>query len=824
MKAGKMFRNHYQGGRFVEIFSAQGKNPGAKWKIFGNPSAISKEYDKELKGFVFVLEGNSLTNKMKLPRETKQTLGLVQQFLTLQIFVPLGKDFSTELLITDFDNIKRRLYLSTVHKELSVTPLHAKIPLFMIKRKIWCNMCIDLAAFTYEIFKGAYFRSLDGIIISANCKLRKVFTLKFKPQDTAEEGTCIVTPGQYEASDDIPPTCQLNSDVPQVTQVLDLNEIHKPKIKCRGNALQETGILGSRGNICNRKTQDASHIAFGSKILGPPPSSNRRTNAKVTKTLSSKASCQLQNSGMPTETIPEVERLELPLWPCNDTLDQGGKRSTLQTTANEYQNDPEIQTQKTSVSGEADFQLTSPQVPSPDKDSDIRLSLKNTAKPTWEITNDKWVFPERLTESIQLDRKEHLGATGSSTCCNLPSAQNASVEHHSRKAADLQTSKKEVFTFSSKPRSAPYGKSPNISPESYIFPLELELDSSGEHEQSRTEDSFEGTDSSEEQDCTSAARGTAGETALHPLWEHMAEEQRHEMRDDNSELIQSTENIENSHGRQGTSDSAVFKEIPLNKMSQRNEYSKNKEHSKYNVEEAILSKPQSSTMRKTESISFQRTLKPIRSLSPIQSKSKSFRVIRNVSKETERYEGVSDQFERSVSKTSLKKVSNGNSCLTAQTCEYDRKKYQSNRLSSSELQMLASMKRQQNEEIWDAGISHGLSTTQIDCCNVNLNIADDDTATWNSCFPPPVSQEHHYQKEMSPLSHSNPRDCLNVFSPPIIPGSQQLEENTKSSTKQGTPGEDHPSAEEDEEVLPLLHDPFLNCYFDTNSGKYCELA
>lgn len=38
--------------------------------------------------------------------------------------------------ITDLGNIKRRLYLSTVHKELSSTPLHAKIPLFMIKRKI----------------------------------------------------------------------------------------------------------------------------------------------------------------------------------------------------------------------------------------------------------------------------------------------------------------------------------------------------------------------------------------------------------------------------------------------------------------------------------------------------------------------------------------------------------------------------------------------------------------------------------------------------------------------------------------------------------------
>ncbi|KAF1402210.1 hypothetical protein FQV23_0013863, partial [Spheniscus humboldti] len=89
--------------------------------------------------------------------------------------------------------------------------------------------------------------------------------------------------------------------------------------------------------------------------------------------------------------------------------------------------------------------------------------------------------------------------------------------------------------------------------------------------------------------------------------------------------------------------------------------------------------------------------------------------------------------------------------------EYDWKNYQSNRLSSSELQMLASMKRQQNEELRDTGISHELSASQIDNCNVSISTSSDDTATWNSCFPPPISQEHHYQKEMSPLSHSNPR-------------------------------------------------------------------
>ncbi|XP_075618398.1 protein CFAP20DC isoform X3 [Balearica regulorum gibbericeps] len=747
----KMFKNQYQGGPFVEIFSAQGKNPGAKWKIFGNPSAIWKEYDKDVKGFVFVLEGSSQINKMQLPKETRQTLGLIQQFLTLQIFVPLGEDFSTELLITDLGNIKRRLYLSTVHKELSVTPLHAKIPLFMIKRRIWCNMCIDLVAFTREIFRGAVFQSLDGISISANCKLRKIFTLKSKPQDTAQEDDPRVVPFMsHEPTGVIPRTCQLNTDVPQVTQLLNLTKIHKPEIKCRrySGTVQETGSLANRGqgNIHSSKTQDVSHIAFGSKILGPPPSSNRRVSTRisgeVTKTWRRKSnrSCQLQSSERGTESAQDIERLELSFSPCND---QGGKRNTHQA-----------------------------------------------AKDVCE--NDEWVFPESFPETIQLDRSEQFVATEHPACHNLTSPQNVSVEHHSAETGDHQVSNKEIFTFSSRPRSAPHGKSPNMSPECCIFPLDLKQDSNGVHGKNQIEDNFQGTDSSEE--------------------------------DDNNEFIQGAENLEISHSRQGTSDSAVFKEIPLERMSWRNEYWKNKGHSKHNLEETILSKPQSSTVRKTDSVSSQRSLKPILSLSPTGSKSEFFKVIPNGSEKPEGYEGVSDQFKRSVSKKSLKKILRENSCLTTQTCEYDRKNYRSDRLSSSELQMLASMKRQQNEELRDTGISHGLSASQIDNCNVSISTSSDDTATWNSCFPPPVSQEHHYQKEMSPLSHSNPRDWLNVFSPPIIPGSQQLEEHTKSSTNQSIPGEDDLSAEDDDEVLTLLYDPCLNCYFDPNSGKYYELA
>ncbi|XP_009701292.1 PREDICTED: uncharacterized protein C3orf67 homolog, partial [Cariama cristata] len=446
----------------------------------------------------------------------------------------------------------------------------------------------------------------------------------------------------------------------------------------------------------------------------------------VTKTWGSKSnrSCRLQSSRKGIEAVQDIERLELSLSPCNDSLDRGGKRNTDRTAKDVCQNDSAIQAQKTSESGRADFQLASPQGPSADKSSHSGLSLKNEAKNTWEITSDEWVFPESFTESIQLDRSEHFIATEDSTCHNLTSPQNAS-EDHSNETGDHQVNNEEIFTFSSRPRSALHGKSPNMSPRCCIFPLDLKQDSNRVHGKTQIEDNFQGTDSSEE--------------------------------DENNEFIQGTGDLEISDSRQGTSDSAVFKEIPLERMSWRNEYWKNKGHSKCNLKETILSKPQSSTVRKTDSVSSQRSLKPTLSLSPTGSKSEFFKVIPNGSEKTERYEGVSGQLKRSISKKSLKKISRENSCLTIQTCEYGWKNYQSSKLSSSELQMLASMKRQQNEELWDTGISHGLSASQIDNLNVSISTSSDDTATWNSCFPPPISQEHHYQKEMSPLSHSNPR-------------------------------------------------------------------
>ncbi|XP_047546622.1 protein CFAP20DC isoform X2 [Lutra lutra] len=703
-----MFKNEYQGGAFVEIFSAQGKNPGAKWKILGSPSVIWKEFDREVKSFVFVLEGSSQTNKIQLPKENKQILGLIQRFLVLQIYIPLGQDFSTELLITDLGNIKRRLYLSTVHKELSSTPLHAKIPLFMIKRKIWCNLCIDLVAFTSEIFKGAVFQSLDGIIVSANCKLRKIFTLKCKPQDTADkdgiyESYCCTQStflldhvARYgvpfptdEPTDIIPRSCQLTTDVPQVTQLLNMTKLRQTEIKFGGHPLSSAEsdqfINKGTGNVRNSKNQDVCHIAFGSRVLGPPPLSGRRNNMRIsTETVRSIGS---KNNRSGQQSVAE------------DCVSSAEMSASLMPESEEQADKENIHQIKQTIPVRADLHVMHPhppQEPSADKNNNRRrLRLKSTSRERTEAHSgsssgnnrnedkatvainsgsqqstemnpsspalqspdqtDEWIFPEHD------DRISHLASSRRSlldedSCHASHMWLEASKEsEHGQLAEETQVVPKDIFTFSSRPRSAPHGKTQNTSPEGCPFILDLKEDTSLTRRDTESEEDFYGRDSSEE--------------------------------------------------------------------------------------------------------------------------------------------------------------------------EYDWRNYQPSQMSESELQMLASLRRQQNEELEDTGASHVLSASQVDNCNVSISTSSDDTTTWNSCLPPPVNQGRHYQKEMNPPSPSNPRDWLNMLSPPIVPPSQHpTDQHLDSSGSLSTQGEEDPSVEEDEEVLTLLYDPCLNCYFDPQTGKYYELV
>ncbi|XP_027378924.1 uncharacterized protein C3orf67 homolog isoform X5 [Bos indicus x Bos taurus] len=732
-----MFKNEYQGGAFVEIFSAQGKNPGAKWKILGSPSVIWKEFDKEVKSFVFVLEGSSQTNKIQLPKENKQILGLIQRFLVLQIYIPLGQDFSTELLITDLRNIKRRLYLSTVHKELSSTPLHAKIPLFMIKRKIWCNLCIDLVAFTNEIFKGAVFQSLDGITVSANCKLRKIFTLKYKPQDTADKDAGHDAPFPIdEPIDIIPRSCQLTTDVPQVTQLLNMTKLRQTEIKFGGHPLNstESDQFINRGTVSmrNSKHQDVCHIAFGSKVLGPPPLSGRRNNMRLSNET-------VRSVGSKSNRLHQQSTVEK----CVN----GAEMSALLLSESEAQGDKENIGQ-----------------------------IKQTVP-----VLDEWVFPENG------DHIPYLASTPQSLLVDEDSCHTSCLwlEASKESEQDQQTEEtqivpKGVFTFSSRPRSAPHGKTQSMSPEGCPFTLDLKEDTSVTRSDTETEEDFYGADSSEEDN--HSVQGSPGPTTSPP----------------------------------------GLTQLSLESMLGKAAKCASKEYLKNAYAEGRTSENQNSLAKQIDIKYFETSFVPKPSLSPPGRHESSPKIPHLVIKPKDL---PTHQVSASINKTFLKEISEEKLKPIAELSEYDWRNYQPSEISESELQMLASLRRQQNEELEDTGAPYGLSASQVDNCNVSISTSSDDTTTWNSCLPPPVNQGRHYQKEMNPPSPSNPRDWLNMLSPPIVPPSQEsAERHQDSSGSLSVQGEEELSVEEDEEVLTLLYDPCLNCYFDPQTGKYYELV
>lgn len=63
-------------------------------------------------------------------------------------------------------------------KEIVMNPLHCRIPLQNIPIGIWVNLSIDVLSFVAECFKNQTFRSIDFITITANCKIRKIFSMR----------------------------------------------------------------------------------------------------------------------------------------------------------------------------------------------------------------------------------------------------------------------------------------------------------------------------------------------------------------------------------------------------------------------------------------------------------------------------------------------------------------------------------------------------------------------------------------------------------------------------------------------------------------------
>uniref|UniRef100_A0A8C7XIH8 CFA20 domain-containing protein n=1 Tax=Oryzias sinensis TaxID=183150 RepID=A0A8C7XIH8_9TELE len=134
MTCSHMFRNSYQGGAVFEVFSGQGKDPAARWRLCGGPAAVHKEYNKEVKGFVYCLDGSSHTVKMQIPQDGKMSLGLFQRFLVLQVNVPIDRDFSIELVYVQ-QLIIHSIVFEFAHVYIHSLAFFPKVKAKLIQRK-----------------------------------------------------------------------------------------------------------------------------------------------------------------------------------------------------------------------------------------------------------------------------------------------------------------------------------------------------------------------------------------------------------------------------------------------------------------------------------------------------------------------------------------------------------------------------------------------------------------------------------------------------------------------------------------------------------------
>ncbi|XP_029631744.1 protein CFAP20DC isoform X2 [Salmo trutta] len=658
---------------------------------------------------------------MQMPKDGKMALGLVQRFLVLQVNVSQCKDFSTELVITDLGHLKRRLYLSTVHKEFSATPLHARIPLGL-KRNIWCNMCIDLVSFTSELFKGAGFLSLDGITVSASCKLRRIFTMKTEPAG-ASDGDLYI--GGNGPLDSIPRSCQFPPDVHQVIQVKNMERLRLADLKtCPLNSESDQSGSGRVASAARgpKIQPDASHIAFGSRVLGPPPLTGRK-NSGLSEGQDGRTQDGRTHRSMNTGSVSGArsnrtaaserhqdhgdwsEKQPGPGSQKNDSVyELAGKPGSLQPRPpKDRASSDKAGSRKLRVHSAGKEKLAPGSDPGLIHHGDRNQRRLTPSEMSGDQTADKLLSPRPVDEDracLEPSKSSPELLSGQSTPVpDLPpsplplqdsDSDDSEGESDVDEVSEPQFSVEDVFTFSSRPHSAKRGQGQGHGDQGQ----------GQEHgETCWTEEAAQATDTYGQQD-------TGGHRGARPDDDFLASESE---------------------------------EVGEERTERRHE--------------------------------------------PVGSSSCDLRLLDSLRMQEE----------------------------------------------EEELHMLASLRREQEEEE-EGGGATGLSASQIHQCNVSISTSSDETSTWTH-IPMPAKQGHHYQKEMNPLLHSNPREWMDVLSPPIIPpsqkkgkGSEGTGDHWRGPPTRGADGSVNGGNEDEEEYLNLLYDPSLNCYFDPQSGKYYELV
>uniref|UniRef100_A0A673MTP1 Uncharacterized protein n=1 Tax=Sinocyclocheilus rhinocerous TaxID=307959 RepID=A0A673MTP1_9TELE len=501
------------------------------------------------------------------------------------------------------------------------------------------------------------------------------------------------------------------SEVQNVVQLVNMKTLGQTDLKSGPtNSDAETG--GVKASITRGPTpRDSSHIAFGSKVIGPPPLTARKSSTSANrKEERAKSELSLNIPSGRTDNVQPRPPLERP-----SAEKMGSRRpQRIQNVRREKSN-----TDK--EGGKISLNLEGPE-----------LQGKIASSSLQTLGSDLPV-EDKLTDPVL---RECVLTTDDADLCDTETELSLCDEEY----------EEEVFTFSSCPHSARRNQASSNPVEDLTFGLKgHKLVTEGERKDARLEDDFVGSESEEDEMHTEFLHRCAVHSITAPPPPPSIQKYT-VLPKFSSESIMTQASVV-QHVSEGPKRHEPMRIAPTRCLSP-----STRQGSRLDQSEADRALPDGDTR-----ISINRAS------------------VREISLKNSGLQKVS--FDEKVQPLG-----------SSSRCDLRRSQDE-----EDELRMLASLKREQEEERDGDMGGPGLSASQVHHCNISLSASSDDTSTWTQYIPLPVDQGQHYQKEMNPLLHSNPR----------------------------TGGVLHKIGEE--KFLNLMYDPCLNCYFDPQSGKYYEL-
>eukprot|EP01033_Poteriospumella_lacustris_P002148 gene2148-1568_t len=169
-----MFSKAFQkGDGGVEIFSPTGTDPLRSLEL-KNKSAISKVYDRYIKGNCLILDQTSVSSSISCPSSSSKTLGIVQPWFCLQLNIPKGKSFSLELVVSETTGQHHRVHFSTSFRGWDANELHARIAWPKEYDSLWVTYVINLEELCRVCFRST-FASLDHFTVYSTCQLKSTW-------------------------------------------------------------------------------------------------------------------------------------------------------------------------------------------------------------------------------------------------------------------------------------------------------------------------------------------------------------------------------------------------------------------------------------------------------------------------------------------------------------------------------------------------------------------------------------------------------------------------------------------------------------------------